>query len=108
MALPRITSPHTTGSNRTQRVMLQVLLATLPGVLTLTWLYGCGPLLNLLWASIVALGCEAAVLAARKRPLRFCISALCLGLCGLPLRISRRIHHRLNHTSRGHRHHHLA
>ncbi|WP_017937840.1 RnfABCDGE type electron transport complex subunit D [Zestomonas thermotolerans] len=74
MALPRITSPHTTGSNRTQRVMLQVLLATLPGVLTLTWLYGCGPLLNLLWASIVALSCEAAVLAARKRPLRFFLS----------------------------------
>ena len=30
MALPRITSPHATGNQRTQRVMLQVLLATVP------------------------------------------------------------------------------
>ncbi|UVE18836.1 RnfABCDGE type electron transport complex subunit D [Pseudomonas sp. LS44] len=70
MALPRITSPHTQGGNRTQGVMLQVLLATLPGVLALTWLYGFGTLINLLWASLVALGCEAAVLAARKRPVQ--------------------------------------
>lgn len=71
MALPRITSPHTKGSNRTQKVMQQVLLATLPGVLTLTWLYGIGPLINLVWAGAVALGAEAAVLSLRKRPVRF-------------------------------------
>ncbi|AYC33848.1 RnfABCDGE type electron transport complex subunit D [Pseudomonas cavernae] len=71
MALPRITSPHAKGGNRTQGVMLQVLLATLPGVLALTWLYGFGTLINLLWASAVALGCEAAVLAARRRPIQF-------------------------------------
>ena len=44
MALPRITSPHTKGANRTQRVMLLVLAATLPGVVVLTWLYGAGTL----------------------------------------------------------------
>ncbi|MCY1284915.1 Electron transport complex subunit RsxD [compost metagenome] len=74
MVLPRITSPHATGSNRTQRVMLQVLLATVPGVLALTWLFGFGTLINLLWASAVALGCEAAVLALRQRPVRFFLS----------------------------------
>lgn len=71
MALPRITSPHATGNQRTQRVMLQVLLATVPAVLVLTWLFGIGTLVNLLWASLVALGCEAAILAMRKRPIAF-------------------------------------
>lgn len=71
MALPRITSPHATGNQRTQRVMLQVLLATVPAVLVLTWLFGIGTLVNLLWASLVALGCEAAILAIRKRPITF-------------------------------------
>jgi len=71
MALPRITSPHATGNQRTQRVMLKVLLACVPAVLTLTWLFGIGTLVNLLWASLVALGCEAAILAMRKRPIAF-------------------------------------
>lgn len=71
MALPRITSPHTTGNNRTQQVMLQVLLATVPGVLTLTWQFGSGTLFNLLWASLLALGFEAAILAIRQRPIGF-------------------------------------
>lgn len=71
MALPRITSPHATGNQRTQRVMLQVLLAAVPAVLVLTWLFGIGTLVNLLWASLVALGCEAAILAIRKRPIAF-------------------------------------
>ena len=39
MALTRITSPHAKGSNRTQRVMLLVLLACAPGALALTWLF---------------------------------------------------------------------
>lgn len=71
MALPRITSPHATGHNRTQKVMQLVLLATVPGILVLTWLYGFGTLINLLWASAVALGCEAAVLRLRRRPVTF-------------------------------------
>ena len=71
MALPRITSPHATGSNRTQRVMLLVLAATLPGVIVLTWLYGAGTLINLCWASAVALGCEALMLKVRQRPVQF-------------------------------------
>ncbi|ARU87581.1 electron transport complex subunit RsxD [Pseudomonas sp. M30-35] len=71
MALPRITSPHAKGSNRTQQVMLQVLLATVPGILALTWLFGFGTLINLLWASVCALGFEALILTLRKRPVGF-------------------------------------
>lgn len=71
MVLQRITSPHATGTNRTQQVMLQVLIACVPAVLALTWLYGIGTLLNLLLASGMALGFEAAILALRKRPIGF-------------------------------------
>lgn len=71
MALPRFTSPHSTGSNRTQRVMQQVLLATLPGLLVMLWLYGWGTWVNLCWASLVALLSEAAVLRVRQRPVAF-------------------------------------
>ena len=71
MALPRITSPHAKGSNRTQQVMLQVLLAAVPGVLALTWQFGFGTLINLIWASVCTLGFEAAILALRQRPLGF-------------------------------------
>jgi electron transport complex protein RnfD len=71
MALPRITSPHAKGSNRTQRLMTLVILATLPGLGVLTWLYGIGNLVNLLLASATALLVEALVLKTRQRPLFF-------------------------------------
>ena len=74
MTLPRITSPHTKGSNRTQRVMLLVLAACAPGALALSWLFGIGTLVNLLWASLVALCVEAAILKIRQRPLSFYLS----------------------------------
>ncbi|SDT93453.1 electron transport complex protein RnfD [Pseudomonas pohangensis] len=74
MTLTRITSPHAKGSNRTQRVMLLVLAACAPGALALTWLFGIGTLVNLLWASLVALGVEAAILKIRQRPLGFYLS----------------------------------
>lgn len=69
MALPRFSSPHATGANRTQKVMLQVLAALAPGALALIALYGVGTLFNLLWCSAVALGTEALMLHLRKRPL---------------------------------------
>ena len=71
MSLSRITSPHARGDSRTQRVMLLVLAATLPGVVVLTWLYGAGTLINLAWACLAALGFEAAILKLRQRPVGF-------------------------------------
>ncbi|RRU72696.1 RnfABCDGE type electron transport complex subunit D [Stutzerimonas xanthomarina] len=71
MALPRITSPHAKGPSRTQRVMLLVLAATLPGVIVLTWLYGAGTLINMAWACAAALAFEAAILKLRQRPVGF-------------------------------------
>lgn len=74
MALTRITSPHVKGSNRTQRVMLLVLLACVPGALTLIGMFGIGTLINLLWASLVAVSVEAAILKLRQRSLGFYLS----------------------------------
>lgn len=74
MPLSRITSPHAKGANRTQRIMLLVLAACAPGALALTWLFGIGTLVNLLWASLVALAVEAAILKIRQRPISFYLS----------------------------------
>ena len=71
MNLISVTSPHATGPSRTQRVMTQVLLATVPGLAVLCWLFGWGSLINILWACIAALACEAAVLHLRGKPVAF-------------------------------------
>lgn len=71
MTLPRITSPHATGANRTQRVMLRVMAATVPGILTLCYFFGIGPLLNIALACSFAVLFEALVLRLRKRPVGF-------------------------------------
>jgi electron transport complex protein RnfD len=71
MALLRLTSPHAHGPMSTQRVMQNVLLATVPGIIVLTHFFGYGTLVNILWGSVVALGCEALALKLRRRPLGF-------------------------------------
>ena len=71
MAFMTVTSPHAHGPLNTARVMRTVILATLPGVAALTAFFGFGTLVNILLASLIALGCEAAVLALRKRPIGF-------------------------------------
>lgn len=50
--------------------MRDVLFACLPGLLALTFFFGWGNLVNLLWAVPTALGCEAAMLQLRGRPVR--------------------------------------
>jgi electron transport complex protein RnfD len=71
MALLRVTSPHTHGPQSTGRVMQQVLLATVPGVIVLTHFFGFGTLVNILWGSLLAVAFEALALALRRRPIGF-------------------------------------
>ncbi|GAB3310350.1 electron transport complex subunit RsxD [Haliea atlantica] len=87
MKLLRVSSPHAHGPNSTQRVMQQVLLASLPGVFVLTVFFGFGTLVNILWAAVVAVACESLALWLRKRPLGFylgdcsaLVTALLLGI----------------------------
>jgi electron transport complex protein RnfD len=71
MAFVNITSPHAHGGNTTSRIMLLVILATVPGIIALTYFFGWGNLINIALASITALACEAIVLRIRKRPVMF-------------------------------------
>lgn len=72
MALLRITSPHTQrAGRRTSWVMQMVILATVPGILVQTWLFGWGTAINVVIACITALLSEAAILAIRRRAVGF-------------------------------------
>lgn len=66
-----ITSPHAHGGNTTSRIMLLVILATVPGIIALTYFFGWGNLINIVLASITAIACEALILKIRKRPITF-------------------------------------
>ena len=74
MALMRVTSPHAHGPLSTQKVMQTVLLATLPGVLALTWYFGFGTLVNVAVACSTALITEALALKLRQKPIAFYLS----------------------------------
>lgn len=63
-------APHWPAPTRVQRVMFDVLAALVPGVGVHVVLFGPGVLLQLALATAFALGFEAAMLAARGRPMR--------------------------------------
>lgn len=88
MTLPRITSPHATGANRTQRVMLLVIAATVPGILVLSYFFGIGPLLNIALACGFALLFEAAILKLRQRPVAFFLKDCSVLLTGVLLALA--------------------
>ena len=66
-----ITSPHTHRPLNTGQLMLQVVLATLPGLAALTYFFGWGTSINVIWAIIVAVSSEALVLKLRNKPVTF-------------------------------------
>ncbi len=70
MSLLVVTSPHTHGPLSTAAVMRSVLLATLPGVAVLTYYFGPGVLVNVLFGGVVALACEALALRLRRQALK--------------------------------------
>lgn len=74
MSLIRMSSPHVYKSNTTANVMRLVLLATLPGIIALTFFFGWGTLIQIAWAGLLALAFEAAILKLRRRPLGFYLS----------------------------------
>ena len=87
MALIRSSSPHLHKMNQTGHVMRLVLMATLPGMAAMTFFFGWGTLINVIWASLLAVGFEAAILKWRNRPVGFVlrdysalVTAVLLGL----------------------------
>lgn len=87
MALIRITSPHAHRPGNTGSVMLTVLMATLPGLAAMTFFFGWGTLIQVLWGSLLAIALEAACVKLRQRPISFyltdysaLVTAVLLGL----------------------------
>jgi len=74
MALIRITSPHAHRAGSTGNVMLTVLLATLPGLAAMTFFFGWGTLIQVLWGTLLAVVMEATIIKLRKRPVSFYLS----------------------------------
>ena len=69
-------SPHTKHINRVDKVMLQVVLALIPGILAMIFYFGWGVLINLVLAVIAAAAFEAIVIKLRKRPVMPVLSDL--------------------------------
>ena len=69
-------SPYLHQSNSVQRVMLQVLFALLPAIAAYVWQFGAGILVQLALATATALLSEAAMLAARGKPVALYVSDL--------------------------------
>ncbi|MEN8178198.1 MAG: electron transport complex subunit RsxD [Pseudomonadota bacterium] len=69
MEFKTLTSPHTALPNSVNKVMLQVILALIPGIIAMTWFFGWGTLINIMLAICSAVGFEALVLRLRKRPI---------------------------------------
>ncbi len=67
-ALPT-SSPFVHSDNQVQSLMLQVLAALLPGLMAYIYFFGWGVLINLCYASVLALALEALMLWLRRRPL---------------------------------------
>jgi electron transport complex protein RnfD len=61
------TSPHVLSEASVTRVMGQVLLALVPGVIAMVWYFGWGVLINMAIATVVAVAAEALFLRVRGR-----------------------------------------
>jgi electron transport complex protein RnfD len=68
MQFPTISSPHTTRPNSVDRVMLQVILALVPGAAAMTWFFGWGILINMALATAAAVAAESLMLRLRGQP----------------------------------------
>jgi len=66
--ISQASSPHVLRHDGVNQVMLQVLLALIPGIAAMFYFFGWGVLFNLLIASTVALFTEAVIIKMRKRP----------------------------------------
>jgi len=69
-------SPYIRKPASVQSVMLAVLLALLPGIAAYVWQIAAVVVVNLLIATVTALAAEAAMLAARRRPIAPALSDL--------------------------------
>jgi electron transport complex protein RnfD len=65
-----VSSPYVSPSNSLKRLMIQVIIALLPGTLAYAWFFGPGVIINIVTACLFAIGFEAAILKLRKRAVK--------------------------------------
>jgi electron transport complex protein RnfD len=63
-----VSSPYVTPGNSLKRLMLQVIVALLPGTLAYAWFFGSGVLINIGLAILFACAFEAGILKLRAKP----------------------------------------
>ncbi len=63
-----VSSPYVAPGNSLKRLMIQVIIALLPGTLVYAWHFGPGVLINVVLAILFALMFEASILKMRARP----------------------------------------
>ena len=75
MIIATSSSPHAhkNEARNANILMLEVLLATLPGLAAITWFFGWGTFVNVVWCSLLAVLMEAGVMKLRGRPVLFYI-----------------------------------
>lgn len=81
-------SPYTHNQRQTSRIMLLVVLATLPGIAAQLWFFGWGTLLQIILACGSALAAEALVLRLRKQQIGAILGDNSALLTGLLLAVS--------------------
>lgn len=69
-----VSSPHGWHGIATGRIMLEVILACVPGLAVLIWFFGWGPLINVVWLCCVGVLLEAFAIRLRGRSVRFYLS----------------------------------
>lgn len=70
MNLSLHSSPHVQTGNSVGRIMLAVIYALIPGILTYIYFFGWGLVINMLLAIITAVAAESLMLKLRKRPIK--------------------------------------
>ncbi|MGO2241701.1 MAG: RnfABCDGE type electron transport complex subunit D [Halomonas sp.] len=72
----------------TANIMRWVIIATLPGIVTMSYFFGLGVLSNVLLAAAFGMAFEAAILRLRKRPIRVTLNDSSALLTGILLGVS--------------------
>ncbi|TVO57997.1 RnfABCDGE type electron transport complex subunit D [Denitromonas halophila] len=71
-----LTSPFVRKPTSVQQVMFTVLVALLPAIALYVWQFGAGIVVNIIIATLSAVGAEAAILKLRKKPVGLYVSDL--------------------------------
>ena len=88
MAFLKVSSPHAHRRGTAGDVMKLVILATIPGLISLSYFFGPGTLMNVVMMVAACVGFEAAVLKLRKRPIGFYLNDYSAVVTGVLLGIA--------------------